>query len=123
MIPSQVWAVTISGAILQNELQHRLPPGFISQFPSGVAVVYSAIPQIRNLPQPLKDEVQEAFIDSLRVVWNVMAGVCGLGFLSTLLMKGLPLHTSTDEAWALKETERSVQNHRESSHVLSHVVA
>ncbi|KAF8520691.1 MFS general substrate transporter [Gautieria morchelliformis] len=110
-----VWGVTIGGAILQNELHRRLPQAFLSKFPQGVAITYSVIPQIRDLPQPLKDEVRQAFIDSLRLIWNVMAGICGLGLLSTLLMKGLPLHATTDEAWALKQKEKSAKKDRESS--------
>jgi hypothetical protein len=74
----------------------------LDQFPQGVAITYSAIPQIRDLPQPLKDNVQEAFAESLSVVWKVVAGVCGAGFVSSFLMRGLPLHTVTDEAWAPK---------------------
>lgn len=66
------------------------------------------IPQIRNLPQPLKDEVREAFIESLRLIWNAMAGICGLGLLSTFLMEGLPLHSVVDEEWTLKQREGSV---------------
>ncbi|KAF8572538.1 hypothetical protein K439DRAFT_1625698 [Ramaria rubella] len=100
-----VWGITLGGAILQNELHWRLPPEFLSQFPEGVAIAYSVIPQIRSLPQPLKDEVRQAFMDSLRPIWNVLAGVCGLGLLSSLFMKGLPLHTATDDEWALKQAE------------------
>ncbi|KAF8520682.1 MFS general substrate transporter [Gautieria morchelliformis] len=110
-----VWGVTIGGAILQNELRHRLPEAFLSQFPQGVAITYAVIPQIRDLPEPLKDEVRQAFVDSLRLIWNVMAGISGLGLLSTLLMKGLPLHATTDEAWALKEKEKSTKKDGELS--------
>ena len=104
----QVWGVTLGGAILQNELLHHLPPTFLAEFPQGVAIAFSAIPQIRSLPQPLKDEVRVAFADSLSVIWKVVVGVCGIGFLSSLFMKGLPLHTVNDEAWAPKTSERKV---------------
>lgn len=80
-----------------------MPPGFASEFPEGIAIAYAIVPQIPTLPQPLKDEVRAAFADSLRVVWEVLAGLTGMGILSTFLMKGLPLHTHTDEAWALQE--------------------
>ncbi|KAF8532577.1 MFS general substrate transporter [Gautieria morchelliformis] len=109
-----VWGVTIGGAILQNELHRRLPQTFLSQFPQGVAITYSVIPQIRDLPEPLKDEVRQAFVDSLRLIWNGMAGICGLGLLSTVLMKGLPLHATTDEAWALNQKETSAKKDGES---------
>lgn len=75
----------------------------MEKFPRGVAVAYSVIPQIRDLPQPLKDDVREAFAQSLSVVWKAVAGLCAAGFVSSLLMRGLPLHTVTDKAWAPKE--------------------
>lgn len=63
------------------------------------------IPQIKDQPQPIKDEVRLAFIDSLRSIWDVLIGVCVVGGLSSLMMKGLPLHNHTDKTWALKNTE------------------
>ncbi|KIM92156.1 hypothetical protein PILCRDRAFT_260 [Piloderma croceum F 1598] len=94
-----VWGVTIGGAILQNGLSHHLPEDFLKQFPGGVAIAYSVIPQIRDLPQPLKHQVQIAFAESLRVVWKVLVGLSGLGLVSSCLMRGLPLHTVTDKEW------------------------
>ncbi|EKM52295.1 uncharacterized protein PHACADRAFT_176318 [Phanerochaete carnosa HHB-10118-sp] len=98
-----VWGVTIGTAVLQTQLTHRLPAAFLAQFPGGVSLAYAAIPAIRTLDEPLKQEVRVAFAQSLRVVWEVSIGIAGLGLLSTLLMKGLPLHTQIDEKWALEE--------------------
>jgi len=81
--------------------------------------VLTASPQnINFLPQPLQDEVRQAFVDSLRMIWIVVAGVCGLGLLSTLLMKGLPLHTVTDETWAMQKEKISEKSGGGSSDVL-----
>jgi hypothetical protein len=95
----QVWGVTLGGAILQNELLRRLPEDFLAQHSQSVALAYSIIPQIRDLPQPLKQNVQVAFAESLGVVWKAVVGVSAVGLLSSLSMRGLPLHTATDEAW------------------------
>lgn len=102
----QIWAITIGGAILQNELKRRLPPNFVSEFPEGISIAYAIVPQIPTLPQPLKDDVRAAFSDSLNVVWKVLVGLTGAGFLSSFLMKGFPLHTQIDQAWALKDKEQ-----------------
>jgi hypothetical protein len=96
---SQVWGVTVGGAILQNGLLNHLPPGFLIEFPEGTTIAYSAIQQIRDLPQPLKSQVQEAFAKSLAPIWQFVVGVSGVGFVSSLIMRGLPLHTVTDKAW------------------------
>ncbi|KAF8529294.1 MFS general substrate transporter [Hysterangium stoloniferum] len=95
-----VWGVTIGGAILQNELKRRLPQEFLSQSPQGVAIVFSVIPQISNLPEPLNDQVRQAFVDSLRQIWISLAGISGLGLFASLFMRGLPLHKQTDKNWA-----------------------
>ncbi|EKM52346.1 uncharacterized protein PHACADRAFT_198408 [Phanerochaete carnosa HHB-10118-sp] len=97
-----VWGVTIGTAVLQTQLTHRLPAAFLAQFPGGISLAYDAVAAIRMLEEPLKQEVRVAFAQSLRIVWEVSIGIVGLGFLSTLLMKGLPLHTQMDEKWALE---------------------
>lgn len=91
----QVWGVTIGGTVLQNELKRRLPAEFTAEFPEGVQIAYQAIPLIRNLQQPLKDQVRDAFAGSLRNVWLVDTGLIGLGLLSCFLLRHYALHTYT----------------------------
>ncbi|KAJ6454453.1 iron permease [Mycena vitilis] len=98
-----IWGVTIGGTVLQNELSTRLPADFLAQFPGGTQIAFEVIPSIGNLPQPLKDEVRHAFAESLQVLWNVVAGISGLGLLVSLLMKHLPLHTSVDADWGRED--------------------
>ncbi|KAJ8482007.1 hypothetical protein ONZ51_g5635 [Trametes cubensis] len=95
-----VWGLTIGAAVLQNELQHRLPAAFLANVPQGVAIAYALIPQVPSLPEPLKQQVQDAFAKSLQVLWEVLIGIGGAGLLVSLLMKGLPLHTHLDDEWA-----------------------
>ena len=104
-IASQVWGVTIGTAVLQTQLGKRLPDEFVAQFPDGVAIAFSAIPIIGDLPHPLRDEVREAFAGSISVIWEVMCGIAGMGFLASLFMEDLPLHTAVDEKWALEDTQ------------------
>ncbi|KAJ7250496.1 major facilitator superfamily domain-containing protein [Mycena haematopus] len=99
---SNILAVTVGASVLQNELGKRLPPAFSGQFPGGTPTAYSIIPLIRTLPEPLKGQIQVAFADSLRVVWQVLLGVSGAGLLVSLAMEGLPLHTSVDKKWLEK---------------------
>lgn len=96
----------MGGTILQNELQKRLPAEFIQQFPGGTSVAYSIIPVIPHLEEPFRTSVRVAFADGLRVFWGVLLAIGGAGLLVSLLMKGLPLHTSLDEDWGLKESEK-----------------
>ncbi len=99
MCAAQIWGVTVGGAILQNELKNKLPASFLSQFPQGAELAFSAIPAIPTLEQPLKDEVRNAFGEALKVVWFVLLGIAVAGFVSSLGMRQLKLHTNIDEDW------------------------
>ncbi|KAJ6515486.1 iron permease [Mycena sanguinolenta] len=101
----QTWGITISSTILQNMLKKKLPADFVAQFPAGFEIAYAAIPAIKQLEEPLKKQVQAAFADSMAVIWQVMIGISGLGFLFCLLMAELPMSTSVDESYALKEKD------------------
>ncbi|KAI0045564.1 MFS general substrate transporter [Auriscalpium vulgare] len=103
-----VWGVTLGGAVLQNQLKHNLPPAYLAKFPQGADLAFAAIPSIPTLPEPLKSEVRKAFADALRVVWEVLAGVTGVGIISSLFMKHYTLHTMVDEDFGRKEKHHSV---------------
>lgn len=102
-MPTQVWGVAIGTAVLQTQLQKRLPADFIAQFPEGVAFAYSIIPVIPTLPNPFQTQVRDAFASSIIVIWQVMIGISGIGFIASLFMKGLPLHKKVDEKWGLEK--------------------
>jgi hypothetical protein len=103
-----VWGITIGGTVLQNQLQKHMPVAFLQKFPQGSEIAYSAIPIISSLPEPLKSETRTAFAQGLKVIWEVYAGIAGIGVLSSLFMKHLPLHTSTDKDWELKEGDNAI---------------
>ncbi|KAJ7929144.1 iron permease [Mycena leptocephala] len=102
----QTWGITISSTVLQNMLQKKLPADFVAQFPPGFEIAYAAIPAIRELEGPLRKQVQAAFADSMAVIWQVMIGIAGLGFLLSLLMAEVPMDTTVDQSYALKEKEQ-----------------
>ncbi|KAI0337292.1 Mfs1.2 [Trametopsis cervina] len=106
------WGVSIGTAVLQTQLTHRLPAEFLAEFPQGVSLAYSVIPVIKTLDEPLRSQVRDAFAKSIVVIWQVLIGISGLGFLVSLLMKGLPLHSALDEKWAIdmNETAREARD-------------
>ncbi|KAJ7499342.1 iron permease [Mycena latifolia] len=99
----QTWGITISSTVLQNMLKKRLPLQFVSQFPPGFEIAYAAIPAIRQLEDPLRKEVENAFARSMAVVWQVMIGISGLGLVFSLFMAEVPMGTTVDERYTLKE--------------------
>ena len=89
-------------------MKKRLPPTFAALFPQGTSIAYSIIPLIGGLKEPIKSQVQTAFAESLRVVWQMIIGVGGIGLLASLLMKGLPLHTEVDRKWGMKDDQGNI---------------
>jgi hypothetical protein len=84
---------------LQNELKMNLPASFIAQFPQGVNIAFSSIPIIPTLSSSLKDEVRNTFAEALKVVWHALLGIAIVGFLFSLGMRQLELHSEIDEDW------------------------
>jgi hypothetical protein len=84
---------------LQNELKTNLPASFIAQFPQGVTIAYSTIPIIPALSSSLKDEVRNTFAKALKVVWLALLGISIAGYLFSLGMRQLELHSEIDEDW------------------------
>jgi hypothetical protein len=77
----------------------------LQQFPDRANLVYGVIPTISGMPQPLKRQVQDAFLDSMRLVWIVMAGCAAAGLVSVFLIRDIPLARTVDKKWGLKEKE------------------
>ncbi|OCH84114.1 Mfs1.1 protein [Obba rivulosa] len=103
---AQTWGITISATILQNELKKKLPEAFLAQFPQGTEIAYAAIPQIGNLPEPLRSEVRDAFAKSMAVIWKTMIGIAGLGFLTLFGLKEVEMKMFTDDAFGLSVEEK-----------------
>ncbi|KAH9962019.1 iron permease [Lactifluus volemus] len=99
-----IWGVTVGGTILQNELKKNLPASFLAQFSEGVEIAFATIPVIPTLSSPLRDDVRDTFGDALKVVWQAVLGMSIAGFLFSLGMRQLELHTVIDEDWGRKDS-------------------
>ena len=84
---------------MQNELKKNLPASFIARFPEGVEVAFATIPIIPTLDSALRDEVKNTFGEALKVVWQMVLGISIAGFLLSLGMRQLQLHTEIDVDW------------------------
>ncbi|KAF7331692.1 MFS domain-containing protein [Mycena kentingensis (nom. inval.)] len=97
----QAWGITIASTVVQNQLQQKLPAAFVAQFPPGFEIAYAAIPVIKTLEDPLKRQVEAAFAESLAVLWRVLLGIGGAGFVASLFMKEIKMATMVDDKYAL----------------------
>ncbi|KAJ7625659.1 MFS general substrate transporter [Roridomyces roridus] len=101
---SQAWGVSIGGAILQNTLQSQLPDQVTGTLPSsGTAIAYAIIPLLSSLPQGLKAQVESIFVQSFRQVWTTLVVLAGVGLCTFVLIKDIPLRTTTDKKWDVDE--------------------
>lgn len=97
----------MGATVLQNQLVKRLPADFTASFPEGAAIAYASVAILDTLAQPLQGEVRVAFADSLRVIWQVMIGVAGVGLLASCMMKHVDLRVTTDQDWDLNASGKS----------------
>ncbi|KAH8827294.1 major facilitator superfamily-domain-containing protein [Flagelloscypha sp. PMI_526] len=100
----QTWGITIASTILQNQLKRHLPTEILSILPSSnPSEAFALIDKIPNLPEPLRQQVKDAFAMSFSTIWLTMTGIAGIGFLSTLVMKEIHMHEVVDENYGLEE--------------------
>jgi hypothetical protein len=98
----QIWAITIGGSVLQNELSKRVNLTDLGALGTGESLLYSAIPSLHKLPQDILPVVQEAFAQSLQTLWYMRVGTAGFGLLISLAMREVPLHSKVDEKWDIE---------------------
>ncbi|KAI0648785.1 iron permease [Trametes meyenii] len=109
---AQSWGIVIGGTILQNVLLKELPASYVQGLNRNVEIVYAIIPTIPTLQEPLRGEVQRAFARATQLIWEIMLGITGVGFLTCLLMREEKLREALDGQWGLEENARG---HPESS--------
>ena len=76
-------------------------------FPQGVEIAYAAIPVIRDLEEPLKAEVQEAFATSMATVWKAMIGFAAAGFATMFILREIPMQTAVDDKYGLENSGKT----------------
>lgn len=120
----QTLGIAIGGTIVQNELYTK-----ISAHPelAPMAAAYSkdasALAQIIwTMPEgAARTDLIQAYADALKVVWVVMCGLAGLGFLIGLLIRDYPLDRllAGEQRQPEGDTERILGWHRKGASVQS----
>ncbi|GAA5852481.1 hypothetical protein JCM9279_003464 [Rhodotorula babjevae] len=105
----QLFGIVIGSTVVSNQLTKKLPEAYIEQYGELVGdAVFGLVPQIKTFAEPLRTEVQIAFNDSLVVLWQVLIGISGLGFLVSLGLKHIPLTMELDsENWGLEQKKKA----------------
>ncbi|SCV68370.1 BQ2448_491 [Microbotryum intermedium] len=99
----QVFGISIGSTVLQNQLAKNLPKEFLAMFDGSAEIAFPAIPIIGKLAEPLRTQVRAAFASSLRVIWVVMIGLCGLGLVISFFLRDIKLTNEMDDKWGMSE--------------------
>ncbi|KAJ7589047.1 Mfs1.2 [Mycena floridula] len=119
-----IWGISIGAAILQNQLGSRISQSTLELELLGgnlkLDMTYSVIPNIRFLDSPIKEEMQQAFSESLAVVWQVLVGLLGIGLIASMLMPGLPLQNKLDDKWTHQLNEKAQERSGADTNEINH---
>ncbi|KAF8157257.1 major facilitator superfamily domain-containing protein [Crassisporium funariophilum] len=107
---SQAWGVAVGGTILQNSIKKKLPSTLLlaEHLSEDGQLAYALIPLVPGLPQPLKRQVQDAFLQSLREVWIAFEICTVVGLASFFAMRNYPLKKTVDGKWGIDRERKSL---------------
>ncbi|EAW20261.1 putative MFS transporter [Aspergillus fischeri NRRL 181] len=102
-----IWGIAIPAAIFNSRFAYHAravsDEGIRRALSGGNAYAHVSNRYISGLPQETRDEVVGAYLAALKNVWQVCIGFCGLAFLLTLLEKEIPMRTTVQSDYGLKE--------------------
>ncbi|RKF60470.1 Efflux pump FUS6 [Erysiphe neolycopersici] len=113
--------VAISGAVFQNQIKlnllaYPLLASLAETYSEDAAALVEIIKVMEN--SPLKDQILQAYADSLKTVWVTMSALSGLALLSNFWVKAYTLQQSlvTEQGFLDKkkplDAEESLQSHQ-----------
>ncbi|POS87511.1 hypothetical protein EPUL_002114 [Erysiphe pulchra] len=113
--------VAISGAVFQNQIRlnlmaYPLLANLAETYSEDAAALVEIIKVMEN--SPLKDQILQAYADSLKTVWVTMSAISGLALISNFWVKALTLQQSlvTEQGFRHKkkpsDAEESIQSHQ-----------
>ncbi|KAI6249264.1 MFS transporter [Erysiphe necator] len=111
--------VAISGAVFQNQIKHNLLAypllaSLAEKYSEDAAALVEIIKVMEN--SPIKDQIIQAYADSLKTVWITMSAVSGLALFSNFWVKAYTLQKSlvTEQGFLHKkkpsDAEESLQS-------------
>lgn len=80
---------TVASVALTNELSKKLPQQFVDRLPAGIPSAFSAITELKDLPEPLKGQVKQAYSESFRTIWYVCIAFVSLSISIPITTSGL----------------------------------
>ena len=91
-----IWGVGIPAAIFDNQFQkylaiHVSNTQILDSLNGGSAYAHVSGSYINSLPLPLRDDVISTYVDALKIVWAIAAGLSGISFLLCFLGKEIPM--------------------------------
>lgn len=111
-----VFAVTIPAAIFNSRFDGLLSTSALdnnvkSSLDLGKAYQQASPDFLHSFPAPVQDEIVGLYELSLKLVWQVLIGIAGIGVIASLVEKDLECRTEqTTEEFGLKDSEEKASN-------------
>jgi MFS family permease len=108
-----IWGVGVPATIFDNQFQkylvsHVSNAQILDSLNGGSAYARVSGSYIKSLPLPFRAEVISTYVDALKIVWAMAAGLSGISFLLCFLEKEIPMRT-TNQA---RESDREIATSR-----------
>ncbi|KAL8919187.1 MAG: hypothetical protein Q9208_006947 [Pyrenodesmia sp. 3 TL-2023] len=91
----QALGVAVGGSVFQNQVKTKLLayPALASKAIEYSKDASSLVQIIKGMKDgPAKQDLQQAYADSLKVVWLTMCGLAGIGLFASLFIRGLDMN-------------------------------
>jgi len=93
-------------------LKSKIPAEFLNNIGSSAPtgqIAYAIVPLIPGLNPPIKEQVQDAFVESFKRVWIAFTVCSAVGMLSFFIMKNYPLKKTVDGKWGIDKERKEIK--------------
>lgn len=106
-----IWGIAIPAAVFNSRFAHHVhsvrDEGVRSALGGGNAYAHVSSRYISALPEQTRNEVVAAYLGAMKNVWQVCIAFCGLAFLLVFLEKEIPMRTTIQSDYGLKEKKKA----------------
>ncbi|CCU75244.1 unnamed protein product [Blumeria hordei] len=106
--------VAIGGSIFQNQIKHKLAAypllsNLAEQYSQDAAALVEIIREMQD--GPMREQLMEAYAESLRVLWVIMSGLSSLALISNFWVKAYTLKQAlvTEHGFLRKKKPRDIE--------------
>ncbi|PHH79137.1 hypothetical protein CDD82_2576 [Ophiocordyceps australis] len=109
-----VWGITIPTILFKSRfdaVSYRISdPAVRETLSGGRSYEFASGSYVRDLPQPVKNEVLDVYLEALKIVWYGAMALAATGLIAVLVEKHVPLRTNLETKFGLEEKKNNDKN-------------